>query len=109
MSDRVSKALRVYRSIADFSRRYRLCWKTIARIYHTVIAPIVLYGLKVTTLAKQSRDRLRDMEYKIVSGLFLLSRPVDDDNAAVDVDQVLDGRTIIRKIRVARLVYLMNL
>lgn len=113
VSDRVSKALRVYRSIADFSRRYRLCWKTIARIYHTVIAPIVLYGLKVTTLTKQSRDRLRDMEYKIVSGLFLLSRPVDDDDAAssnrtserVDIDQVLDGRTIIRKVRVARLVY----
>lgn len=82
VSSRITRALRVYRSVAAFARKYHLRWKTISRIYHTVITPIVLFGLKVSTLTKQNRDRLRDMEYKIVSGLFLLSRPEDDDDAA---------------------------
>lgn len=62
LSDRVHRALRSSHGIISFVERYHLPWETARRMYHSVIVPIVFYGLKVTTLTKTNRDRLRDME-----------------------------------------------
>lgn len=73
-----------------------------------------MYGLKVSTLTKANRDRLRDMEATIIAGLHSAScfpRPgtasdlVDSGPLIPDVDQLLEGCTIVRKIRIARLLY----
>lgn len=108
VSDRSQKALRAYFAIVAFVKAFKLQWTTTRKIYNSVIAPIILYGLKVTTLTKHNRDRLRDVEQQIVSGLYDASKhdtSEQDLGSEFDLEKALDGRTIIRKIRMARLLY----
>lgn len=113
ISDRVHRAIRASYAVISFVERFKLNWEIARRFYHTVITPTVLYGLKVSTLTKANRDRLRDMEATIIAGLSAASRNSGNARSGVadsaplvpDVDRLLSGCTIIRKVRVARLLY----
>lgn len=71
-------------------------------MYHTLIVPVALYGLKVATITKQNRNSLRKMENTIVTRLRELAR---DPPTATDVATLLNGKTIVKKSRVGRLKY----
>lgn len=115
VADRVQKALRVYHSLLTFIKENNLRWGTSRRLYHTVISPIVFYGLKVSTIIKRNREKLREMEQLIVTGLYHASRRSSEDPPALrenqedascfDVSTALECHTINRKLRMARLLY----
>lgn len=102
VSSRVKAAYRAFHMLLPFMQANRLPMSTLLRIYHTVIIPSALFGLKVATLTKKNRQSLRNMESHIISRLRLLAR---DRPVSVDPFVLLRGRTIIRKVRVHRLKY----
>lgn len=102
VSHRIQLAYRSYYMFLPFLKANLIPFDTIMRLYHTVIIPTVLYGLKVATLTKRNRQSLRRMERYIVLQLRLYSR---DPPTSLDIPTLLHGRTIIRKCRVQRLKY----
>lgn len=88
--------------LLPFVRAHRLPFETLIRLYHVVIVPTVMYGLKVATLTKRNRMSLRRMERHMVITLRDLSRNAVGGN---DIPAMLNGKTIIKKSRVQRLRY----
>lgn len=100
---RVKTTYRSFYSLVPFFTRHRLSWNTMISMYHSLIVPIALYGLKATTLTKQNRESLRRMEYRIIHRMRELARdaPAED----LDIRTILRGRTIVTTSRVRRLKY----
>lgn len=85
-----------------FFKANRLNFATLIQLYHTVIVPTVMYGLKVAALTKKNRISLDNMEKYIVKRLREMAR---DPPANTDIMSLLHGRTIDRKCRVNRMKY----
>lgn len=113
VADRILKSMNVYRTLVGFVKENCLRWGTSRQLYYTITAPIVYHGLKVITLTKRNRDKLRDMESNIVSGLHFTSRRSLDDLPSLPISMegtedfdgsiALDNHTINRRLRMARL------
>lgn len=65
VSDRIKAAYKTFHILLPFLQRYKLPFDVLIQIYHSVLAPIVLYGMKVATLTKANRTSLRRMEHLI--------------------------------------------
>lgn len=104
VANRIQSAFKSFYTILPFVRANRLPLSTILRLYHTVIIPVVLFGLNVATLTKRNRQSLRRMELSMVRQLSTLARtPVEVD--PTNISHVLGGHTVINKVRVRRLKY----
>lgn len=101
---RIQAAYRTLYMLMPFLKRHRLPMDTLLHIYHTVIAPTALYGLKVATLVKRNRQSLRRMECAMIKLLGSIARQSVSVNDA-NIQSTLRHRTINRKIRIQRLKY----
>lgn len=99
---RIQSAYKIFYALSRFFIENRLPIETSIRLYHSIIIPHVLHGLKVATLTKQNRVSLRNMERYMVLRLCNLSR---NPPASRNVNAILRGRSIIRHGRVQRLRY----
>lgn len=102
VSNRVKAGYKAFFMLRPFLLANRLPLAMILALYHTVIAPMVLYGLKVSTITKENRDALRKMEDGLVRSLASLAR---DPPASPLTVHLLKGKTIVRKCRTQRLKY----
>lgn len=60
--------------LLPFLAKNKLDFATLRQIYHTLIVPNALYGLKVAAATKRNRRTLRRMESRIVNTLRDVSR-----------------------------------
>lgn len=100
VSHRIRLAYRAFYMLYPLFRSNRVPFDTLLRLYHNVILPAVLYGIKVATITKQNRQSLRRIEQSIVLKLRGISR---DPPITSNITTLLSGRTITRKCRVHRL------
>jgi endonuclease/exonuclease/phosphatase family metal-dependent hydrolase len=114
VAERIKKAFAATHTIIPFIRKIKLPWNITLRIYHTVIAPIVLYGMPETCLTKQNRIALRTMEEQIIANLQKASfRRSDEaekeneneisDETNESIKKIMKNKTINNKITVGRL------
>lgn len=72
------------------------------RLYHVVIAPTILYGLKARSMTNANRRTLMNREIMILRDLSSVAHPRP---VRTSIYQLLDGKTINRKVTVYRLRY----
>lgn len=99
---RIKAAYRAFYMLVPFVMENRLKWDTLVMMYHALVVPIALYGLKVATLIQQNRRSLERMEATIVKRMREIAR---HPPATTNVHSLLNGKTIIQKSRVGRLKY----
>jgi hypothetical protein len=56
VAERIKKAYKAMRVILPFVKRTRLPWRLTLRLYSTVIAPVVLYGIPETYLSDEEQQ-----------------------------------------------------
>lgn len=100
ISHRVKMAYKSMHMFVPFLKANKLPLTIIMALYHSVIVPTVLYGLKVATLTQVNRNSLNRMEAYIVDKMRELAR---DQPLTKDVKLLLQDRTIERKCMVHRL------
>lgn len=71
-------------------------------IYNTVIFPMIAHGLKVRTLIRQNRRRLRRYEREILYNMVRYSRC---SQPRATCKELLRGRSITRRIKVMRICF----
>lgn len=99
---RIKAAYRTLYMLLPFLRKNHLEFETLLRIYHTVIVPTALYGIKVATLTKSNRISLKRMEHCIVTKLTEIAR---EKTISGSVKSLLKGKTIRKKCAALRLQY----
>ena len=79
-AERIKKAYKSFHALCRFLRRFPLRWSVIKRLYHTLVTPVATYSLEVSTLTKQNRNALRNMETTMLEILLTLSTDADSAN-----------------------------
>jgi hypothetical protein len=105
VAKRIKKVYKAMRVILPFVKKTRLPWTMAQRLYNTVIAPVVLYGMPETYLTKSNRMSLRAMEESIITrpqeqwheGKMLMRTPT--------IGKMLGKRTVNNRITTVRLRY----
>ncbi|XP_058827778.1 uncharacterized protein LOC131687699 [Topomyia yanbarensis] len=100
---RCVNAVKAAKVVVEFCKKFKPAWEIGRLIYNTVIAPAMLYGTKVSTLTKRSRQQLAKYEKLIVKDIWMNCRKCD--NRKLNVRKELNGKTINRRVRVGRLKY----
>lgn len=72
-------------------------------MYNTVIFPLMTFGLKVTTLTRANRVKLRNTEKSCLS--ILLKFSYKRNNTFTRARQFLRGKTVTRRIKVMKICY----
>lgn len=72
-------------------------------MYNTVIFPIMAFGLKVTTLTRANRRKLRLTERSCLR--ILLKFSYNKNNRNTQARQFLKGRTVTRRIKVMKICF----
>jgi hypothetical protein len=101
VAERIKKAYKAMRVILHFVKRTRLPWRLTLRLYSTVIAPVVLYGMPETYLTKSNRMALRAMEETIITTLRRAATRREDAEEEPDprmIEMMLDNKTINNRI-----------
>lgn len=75
----------------------------VVQIYNTVIFPVMSYGLKVSTLTKGNRGKLRRTERRCLHTMLKFS--FKQNNRHRRVKELLKGKTITRRIKVMKICY----
>jgi hypothetical protein len=104
VAERIKKAYKAMRVILPFVKRTRLPWRLTLRLYSTVIAPVVLYGMPKTYLTKSNRMVLRAMEETIFTTLRKAAVRSADADEELDhrlIEKMLDNKTINNRIKTA--------
>lgn len=102
VAKRIQAAYRAFYMLEPFLSQHKLPWNLLLQIYHSLITPTALYGLKVATMVERNRNSLRRMEENIVRQLVKLAR---DPPSTTNITELLRGRTIIITTCVRRLKY----
>lgn len=100
---RCRSALILSQQLVDFIKHNRITKYTVIIIYNTVIFPMMTYSLKVTTLTRANRQKLRRYEKRCLSILLKYSR--FRKQGPKKVNELLHGKTVTRRIKVMRLSY----
>lgn len=95
-------AIKSAKNIVQFCKTFKPSWDIGKLIYKTVIAPAIQYGTKVSTLTKRSRLQLAKYEKLILKDIWNNCRVV---KRKFNVRKEMSGKTINRRVRVARLNY----
>lgn len=63
-------AVKASRVVIDFCKQFKPSWNIGKLMYNTVIAPAIIYGTKVSTLTKRSRQQIAKYEKMIVKSIW---------------------------------------
>lgn len=66
---RARTALNTSHAICRFIRNYNIPWPITKHIYHTVIAPIMTFGLKTTALTEANKRSMAQIEATMINSL----------------------------------------
>ena len=95
-------AVKSAKSVVQFCKTFKPSWEIGKIIYKTVIAPAMQYGTKVSTITKRSRLQLAKYEKLILKDIWNNCR---DKKRRFNIKKELNGKTINRRVRVARINY----
>jgi hypothetical protein len=102
VAERIKKAYKAMRVILPFVKRTKLPWRLTLRLYSTVIAPVVLYGMPKTYLTKSNWMALRAMEETILTTLRKAAARSADADEEPDhrmIEKMLDNKPSITELR----------
>ena len=99
---RCHQALGLAKQMKDFIKRNKVPFDIVLKMYHTVLFPMMTYGLKTATLTFANRRRLRKYE------LFVLRRLTEfcsDRPSTCKIKDILHGKTVTKRIKAQRVNY----
>lgn len=99
---RCVSTVRIVKSLLPHLKKLRAPIAVLMRLYHVVIAPTILYGLKARSMTAANRRTLMNREVMILRDLSAVAYPKPD---RMSFFNLLDGKTINRKVTVHRLRY----
>lgn len=89
-------------TLAKFIREFQISDSVVKMMYNCVIHPAMVFGLKASALTKANRNKIRRYENYIVRTMRLHSKKA---STARTINEYLDGKTAMRRIRVLRASY----
>lgn len=95
-------AVRLTKSLLPTLKKLKAPIELLMSLYHTVIVPSMLYGIKSGSMTQANEKSLMNRELQILRDLVSIASPVPQN---VSYYQLLDGKTINRKVTVQRLRY----
>lgn len=95
-------ALVLSKNLSIFIRKNKISRELAVIIYNTVVFPMYVHGLKVRTLTRANRRRLRRYERSMLSNMVRYSQ---SNNSSITCKELLRGRSITRRIKVLRICY----
>jgi Reverse transcriptase (RNA-dependent DNA polymerase) len=102
IKDRLNSGVRIVKMLIPHLKKMKLPIHVLMQLYHIVIAPTIIYGLKTISLTQANRRSLRNREILIVRDLVSIAYP---SPANIQLSRLLHFRTINRKISIQRIRY----
>lgn len=99
---RCLSTVRLLKSIMPMLKTLRAPLEVLIRLYHTVIAPSMLYGVKCGSMSITNERSLMNREIQMIRDLLSIAGPKPRNTSFYNL---LSGKTINRKVSVQRLRY----
>lgn len=96
-AERIKKAKKAFHALCSFLKTYKLPWEVVRQLYHTLITPIVTYGMEASALLKRNRDDLRAMEREMLNTLRSLSKPNENLETSADNEVAEDEHAQVQR------------
>lgn len=103
---RCDNTIRIVKGLIPFLRQLKAPIEVLMKLYHVVIVPSMLYGLKSTSLTQANRRTLMRREIYIIKDLSSLAHPKPANESFY---RLLNGKTINRKVSAFRIRYFAHL
>lgn len=100
--ERCNGSIRLFKSLLPSLKKLRAPIDTLMCLYHSLICPSLVYGHKSGSMTEANRRSLMHRELQILRDLVSVAHPVPKNRS---VFQLLDRKTINRKISVYRIRY----
>lgn len=99
---RCLNTIRITKALIPYLKKLKAPIEVIMRLYHVVIVPSLIYGIKAGSMTQAVRRMLMNREIAILKDLASVAYPKP---ANISISKLLKGRTINRKISVYRIRY----
>lgn len=93
--ERIKSAYKICYSIMPFIKMHDLPFELIRTMYHTVISPMITYGLKASAIIKRNWNSFRRAENQLIN---LLARVSKEKIGQKSSKSLLNGKTILKKV-----------
>lgn len=99
---RCASSVALSRALVPYLKKLKAPIEVIMKLYHAIIVPSLIYGLKSCSITQANKKTLMRREISIIKELSSFAHPRPKQNS---IYQLLDGKTINRKVTVQRVRY----
>lgn len=99
---RCDNTIRIMKALLPYLKKLKSPIEFLMKIYHVILVPSLLYGLKSSSLTQRNRRTLMKREIFILKDLSTVAYPKPPNTSFY---KLLDGKTINRKVSAYRIRY----